>query len=333
MMRVIAALALTCAVACAPARATDGDGWRALQLSSRAVLFEPDDETITRVGGLAFAGGVELASDDPDFGGLSALEITEDGALYAVTDEGGWFSAQIHLDAEGRLDGVTGPRFGALRDENGALFPTKPERDAEGLALLPDGRFAVSFEHSQSIRLYDLARLGPAGAATAGPRLAGTAALDPNEGPEALAVDADGALIVGAERTGGPATLIWRAPLDAVEPAAADYRMPLDFGYGLVALDRLPNGDFIAVQRFFAPVIGLRIRVLRIEAASLRGPPGQVRAAQLAELRPPFTIDNFEGAAVTTAPDGGVRLYLLSDDNFNPQQRTLLLAFDLIGAR
>jgi hypothetical protein len=42
----------------------------------------------------------------------------------------------------------------------------------------------------------------------------------------------------------------------------------------------------------------------------------------------PMTVDNFEGLAAVPRPDGGVRFYLISDDNALPVQRTLLLAFD-----
>ena len=49
----------------------------------------------------------------------------------------------------------------------------------------------------------------------------------------------------------------------------------------------------------------------------------------LVELSLPSTVDNFEGIAAVRYGDG-VRLYILSDDNANPRQRTLLLAFDFM---
>jgi hypothetical protein len=51
----------------------------------------------------------------------------------------------------------------------------------------------------------------------------------------------------------------------------------------------------------------------------------------LIELKLPGVTDNFEGIAAV-AHGGGVRLYILSDDNGNPAQRTLLLAFDVRSA-
>jgi hypothetical protein len=51
---------------------------------------------------------------------------------------------------------------------------------------------------------------------------------------------------------------------------------------------------------------------------------------QIAELRPPLTLDNFEGVAVHLAPDGTTRITLVSDDNFHPLQRTLIVQFELV---
>jgi hypothetical protein len=46
------------------------------------------------------------------------------------------------------------------------------------------------------------------------------------------------------------------------------------------------------------------------------------------DLMPPLTVDNYEGVAAVRRADGGFRFYLLSDDNANASQRTLLVAFD-----
>jgi len=39
-------------------------------------------------------------------------------------------------------------------------------------------------------------------------------------------------------------------------------------------------------------------------------------------------VDNFEGIAVVPRATGGIRLYIVSDDNASASQRTYLLAFD-----
>jgi hypothetical protein len=214
-----------------------------------------------------------------------------------------------------------------MRDEAGALFENKTAADSEGLTQLPDGRFAVSFEQTQSIRIYDLNRDGPIAAAHPGPRLSEVAQLPPNQGLEALAATEAGELIIGAEGGRGP-TQIWRAPLGASEEAAPIARYRLSLGYALVGLDRLPDGAFVALERAYAPVLGARTRITRFVESEL-GDGDTIETEELAHLGAALRLDNFEGIAAAQLSDGTTRLYILSDDNFSDRQRTLLYAFDL----
>ncbi|MBI1187226.1 MAG: esterase-like activity of phytase family protein, partial [Alphaproteobacteria bacterium] len=95
----------------------------------------------------------------------------------------------------------------------------------------------------------------------------------------------------------------------------------------LTGLDRLPDGDFVVLQRFYAPVVGVRIRILRLDGAALAR--GEVETELLATLAPPLNLDNFESVSAIPTVDGGARLYLISDDNYSRTQRTLLYVFDL----
>ena len=57
-----------------------------------------------------------------------------------------------------------------------------------------------------------------------------------------------------------------------------------------------------------------------------------VSTRRLAELGAALNnVDNFEGITVRPREDGGVRIFIISDDNFSERQRTLLMAFDLAG--
>lgn len=326
-MRGFASLVLIAALAgCAPANLDQPEQWRAVNVTATQVDFGAET-----VGRLRFRGGLELHSPDTVFGGLSGLEVLEDGRLFAISDNGDWFEGQIQLDEGGALIGLSGVRTAFMRDERGELFPTKEEGDSEGLAQLPDGRFAVSFEQSQTIRLYDMNRDGPFGAATPGPSLAGTERLPDNAGLEALAATAEGELVVGAEGGEEGATPIWVVPLNASAPVPPRIGFPLREGFSLTSLDRLPDGGFVALQRFYAPVIGARARISIFPAASLNARAEILPDVQeLATISPPLAVDNMEGVAAVRMADGATRLYIVSDDNFNRRQRTLLLAFDII---
>lgn len=309
---------------CSPlaAQAPIAEQWRAVAVEAVAVEFGAE-----QVGALRFRGGLELRSSDAAFGGLSGMEVLEDGRLVAISDNGAWFEAQIVLDDASALVGLSGMRTALMRDDGGAAFGSKEEGDSEALAQLQDGRFAVAFEQRQAILLYDMNRDGPFGAATRGPPLAGVRELPANVGLEAMATLANGDLLVGAEGGGAVGTPLWRSSPQASGEVASRVRYRAAPGFSLTSLDRLPNGDLIALERFFAPVIGPRARITRFQERALAGEV--IAAVELARIAPPLALDNFEAIAAIAMPDGAMRVYILSDDNFSSRQRTLLLAFDL----
>lgn len=312
--------------ACAPSAA---EGPLAEQWRTLALVTAPVDLGVSEAGRLRFRGGLELSAEDEGFGGLSGLEIVGENEILAVTDDGSWFEARLVLDDGGALVGLAGARMALMRNEEGEPFPSKRAGDAEALAHLPDGRFAVAFEQTQSLRIYDLNRDGPFGAATRGPRLDDVRGLPANVGLEALAATEDGALLVGAEGGGGT-TPLWRVAPSASESAPTFARLRLADGFSLTGMDRLPDGGFVTVQRFYAPVIGARARIVHIPAGALTA-DADIDGEEWAVLAPPLPVDNFEGVAAVRMADGVTRLYIVSDDNFSARQRTLLYAFDVMA--
>ena len=57
--------------------------------------------------------------------------------------------------------------------------------------------------------------------------------------------------------------------------------------------------------------------------------PASLRARELAWLAPPYAADNLEGLFARKGARGETLLWLISDDNFNPVQRNILLMFEL----
>lgn len=318
-------LALLCA--CAPMSAAEDteapQQWTAIHMESTPVELGAE-----RVGRLIFRGGVELESDEGWFGGFSGMEVLENDRVIFISDRADWFEARLLFDEDGALIGVGDMRMAPLRNTNGEPIGTRDEGDSEALTQMRDGRLAVSFEQIPRILIYDVNRDGPFGAAVEGPRLAGADRLPPNASLEALTIDGEGNFVVGAEGGGG-ATPVWVAPLDASAPVPTRFSYRPSLGFSLTALDRGPDGGYFALERFYAPIIGARARIMYWPDSAL-AEPGEIEGAEeLALLAPPLLLDNFEAIATVRRADGGVRIYIASDDNMSDRQRTLLYAFDL----
>lgn len=289
------------------------DGWTPVVAQTRTLgLGLPGGTHLAP--GVRFAGGLQIVTPPGHrLHGLSDLKLSEDGVV-AVTDAGDLVRATLTFDRRGRPAGLSHVRLRGLTGLDGNPFPTKSDGDAEGLALGADQVLFVAFE--QQPRLWSYGRLEalqdrpmpwPVPPVPAG-----------NDGMEALAAGVGGTLRVSAEGGG-----TWDCVPDACRERVAPPSQPIAASdWRITGMDRDPSGPgwFVVERRYRAPV-DMRARIRRMDAAGALGPV-------LVELAPPSTTDNFEGIAAI-ARAGVTRLYILSDDNDNPRQRTLLLAFDL----
>lgn len=327
----LAVLVWSCASNQAPAApppapvAADGS----IRVIAKPVALNPADLGQTRVGVLAFAGGVELTSPDTSrFHGLSGMDVAEDGRSFIeVTDEGDLVRGRLKLDAGGRLVGMERVTLAPLRGEDGRPLQGKAASDAEGVTWLPGGGFAVSFEREHRVIAYSAGR--PRMVFRADAAKAREMGLTDNGGLEALAYDGDD-LFAGSERG-----RVWRFRKGIL--ASSDEADEPPRGYSLTGLDALtdtgggaPEGpDLLAVYRAYDPFRGAMVVIAYLPTAiCIRGPCNSHARLELARLAPPLSVDNFEAIAAVPRPNGGWRLYILSDDNFSARQRTLLLAFD-----
>jgi hypothetical protein len=99
-------------------------------------------------------------------------------------------------------------------------------------------------------------------------------------------------------------------------------------GFRPTGATRLPDGDILVVERQHLLLAGVSVRLMRVAAADIR-PGAHLEGREIARWGPPLTVDNFEGVAARRGPGGETLIYLLSDDNFHPLQRTLLVMFAL----
>lgn len=307
------------------------------------------------IGEVTFVAGFHLTSTDKRFGGLSGLDLREDGGLLSVSDDGDF--VWIDLAA----DGLTPKRalVAGMRDAEGNALKGKADADAEGLALNGDVAL-VSFERNHRVLAYDLGKCGAAarGAPIAFGGYSGSLAkafdraglrVSNNQGPEGLAVTPGWMLLAGIETQSGGA-----GPVSA-RPIEASPEFDLAIGAGapeLVGLDALPsardgrNLRLFSLHRSSTALSSNAITIVETQLEAMfdqANLPARVineidersrsgyrvaSARVLAEMNVFVTIDNFEGIAARALPDGRVRLYVISDDNFSAKQRTLLMIYE-----
>ncbi len=311
-MKYLLLLALGAALAaCAPAAAGQGNRLsdrEALEISSHPVAIKGGT-----LNGLRLRGTVVLTADHGAFGGFSGLKIA-DGRMLAVSDVGWLLNAPLIDDGDGLRPGAA--EFVALRDSDGERFDKKGG-DAEGVAGSPDD-YALSFERDHRITAAT-----PRGQAEIRHRAFET--LRSNSGIEALARLPDGRLLAIAEghRSGGaPAFLITG---ETVETGA----LPLNVEHYVTGADFGPDGRLYVVLRDYSFLSGVSIRIHRYGLAE-NGFPDQRSREVLAEFESESGIDNMEGIARWRDAKGILRLTLISDNNFNALQRTLVIDFEVL---
>ena len=278
----------------------------------------------TEFDGLTLLAAFELRSRHPHFGGLSALSIGVDGRLYAVSDRGYWLSARMRDDSEGALVDLLDWQIKSI------LTPERTPTDglltdAEALARAPDGSFIVGFEQIHRLWRYlppPMTFDSPAQPITT-PRALAKAPR--NGGLECVAVLPKGEIFTLAEELQNKDGN-FRGWLIGNGRAVELSYLP-SAGFRASDCAALPNGDVIVLERHLSMFLSFSARLKHIPAANIR--PGAVLSGEeLLRLDPPLRLDNFEGIAVREDA-AGTSIYLISDNNFQPFQRTLLLQFRL----
>lgn len=294
---------------------------------ARAVPLHPADPRADRVGRLRFLGGWRLTGEDATFGGISSLAIIGERRFLAIGDAGGVFRFTLNEAGD-----ISRSRIFALPDgpaPQAGGEPRKRDRDAEAMTRDPvTGELWIGFERANAIWRYseDFDTQGHAEP----PAMRGWPL---NGGPEALVRLADGRFVVLAEEAdagdGVTEGLIFAGdPTVTSEP-------PLRFGYrppeGYAATDAalLPDDRLLILNRRFTITEGPSAILSVADIADVRD-DGLLVGTEIARLRRPLTVDNMEALAVSVE-DGRTIVWISSDDNFNPLQRTLLLRFELKG--
>ncbi|MFM9862437.1 MAG: esterase-like activity of phytase family protein [Micropepsaceae bacterium] len=300
---------------------------RALSLQVSGLPFSTGEDAKSYVGKLRHRGTLKLTSDDADFGGLSGLIVSDDGARFlAITDNSNWLTGTLTY-RDGKLAGLNGTSIAPLLDLKGRKLSGK-DGDAEGLAGSLDGDVFVSFERDHRIWRY---AFGKDGLAAKGVAVATPAALKDvpnNKGLEGIALLSDGRLLALTEAYHDDAGNIrgWLLK-DGAEAQAITLarRAPFD----LTDVRQLPNGDVLTLERRFNRTGGVGFEMRRIKGADIAA-AATLDGEVAADVGMNFIIDNMEGLSVRNGDNGETLVYVVSDDNFNaPVQQTLLMMFEL----
>lgn len=307
-----------------------------IDLKTRRVSFRRGAKEQKIFGSLIFKNGYSLSSSSPFWGGLSGMAISKKGnKLALVSDAGFW--AILDLNYKDQL--LIAPRealVGPLLSKSGKVLTRSKDRDAEAITLLKSDKFfgkaLISFEDNHRIGRFSIGKNGINSPARYLKLPSITRRLSGNAGLEAMAVlrggkykgalvaitqskkDRNGNFIGWIVRKGKIRKIRFTPP-------------PLD-KYRITDAVSLANGDLLLLERRYKFLtVNIRVRYVKhTELLSNRPIRGRI---VLEANNHEHVIDNMEGITAHINKKGETIITLLSDDNFNGFQQTLLMQFAL----
>jgi hypothetical protein len=308
---------------------------QAIEIRAHPVAFDPADPSRHDFGRLDYRGGLVLSSSSPVFGGYSGLALSADGGdILAISDAASWLSAKLVYE-NGRLTGVSDGRVGPLTQKDGAPLQRSRDRDAESIVAAKAGglerRYYVGFEGRHRLEEYEFkdgAIGGPLRRIELPRQLKG---MKVNNGLEGMTVMRGGAYAGGfvmfserkLNRDGDHTGALLK------DGKSHALRLKRSGEFDVTELAGLKDGSLLVLERsFIQSSLKLDIRLRLIPAEQIK-PDALLEGETLLETGTRYTIDNLEAMDVWETRDGETRILLMSDNNFNFFQRTLLLMFAL----
>lgn len=306
----------------------------ATNVSAIPISFDRERPDRTAFGKLIFRGGLNLFAKSHHFGGYSGLALDKSGtALLAVSDAGTFMRATLDYDGR-KLKALQDVVIGPILGKDGKPLRTGSKRDSEGLALAGgdtlNGKAFVSFERKHRILRYPFTAksFGPPDRALVLPKEART--MSDNRGFEAIALiragRLKGTIVAFSERLKDRKGNLKGWLIGGPRPGAITLRRI--GGFDITDAASLPDGGIVLLERRFRYAEGVKMRIRRVAPGELkRG--ALIEGEVLLEARDNLNIDNMEAIAVHRASSGETILTLMSDDNFSPLQRSLIMQFAL----
>lgn len=274
------------------------------------VALDPGER---RLGPLTVSEAWALTSPNGRVGGLSGLALTGERRFLVTGDRGS-------------LIAFTLPAGGAPRDVSiRPLLSRWQGIDSESVAVAGDSIWIATEQR------HDILRMSVSGARPAARiRPHAMRRWPGNGGAEAMLRLPNGRFLLLAEgargKSGGTAALLF----DGDPLACPDAVTAFDYDAGDIGrvtdAALLPDGRVLLLHRKVGPLRGWRSTLAIADPVAIRA--GALwRSEPLARIAHHPLSENYEGLAVSgTGP--ATRIWLLSDDNFNGLQRTLLIGLD-----
>lgn len=236
-------------------------------------------------------------------------------AFWAVSDRGRLIRASVLRAQSGRILSIREERILPLQSPRGG-FLSRFFDDSEGLTRVDNG-FFVSFEGEHRIAYLE----NPEARTRPRPRDPRFERFGVNSGLEALATDANGRILAIPERSGGS-----KRPFPVFRWDGIDweipYRIPREGDFLPTGADLGPDGKLYLLERSFSFLGGFRIRIRRFVLGDQ-----ELLEPEVLLIGGSNAYDNAEGISLWRAPGGEIRLSIISDNNFQPLQRTILSEF------
>jgi len=248
----------------------------------------------------------------------------------SFSDKGRWFTGRILYrgrDMTGLDDVESAPMLGP----DGRPITARGWFDSESIAL--DGPFVyIGLERVNQVLRFDFSKGFTRARGEVFAMPPAVRKLPFNKGLEALVLVPQGMKLAGTLIAISERGLDAQGNLIAFlvgGPTPGQFSVRRTDGFDVSDAVLLPAGELLLLERKFSLVDGVGIRIRRIPLAML-APGAVVDGPAIFEADLGEEIDNMEGIDAHVTPEGDTVLTMVSDDNFSPIQRTLLLQFTLL---
>lgn len=282
-------------------------------------------------------GHILTTNEDKRFGEWSGMSFDEKGDLIFISDRGAYLKNKV-IDSNGNIIAFENSIIGNVKTLNNK----SNKKDFEELSIFKNDCF-ITNESTLEILLYKHCDLETVPSNVAIPDWKKD--LFYNKGIEAFDISNEGKFLAIAEYNrydhldSHHKIYYWDTENEYMSIGSLKESIYITTsGYGISGLAFLQNGDVIVLERFYQKKIGgfaedYEISVKHVKKHDIENNE-QITGKEILHIDNTSSIgkygyaDNFESIAVKTT-DNSTSMYLLTDDNRAPFQRSILLEFEL----